>query len=53
MKTYSDSNRWAFGKLQRGKKDKKVQIKCSTDQCDISQFGLSVAIKKTKNSGCL
>lgn len=38
---------------ERGKKDKKGQIKCSTDQCDISQFGLSVAIKKTKNSGCL
>lgn len=40
--------------VERGKKDKKVQIKCSTDQSDIiSQFGLSVAIKKTKNSGCL
>lgn len=40
--------------IERGKKDKKVQIKCSTDQSDIiSQFGLSVAIKKTKNSGCL
>lgn len=54
MKTYSDSHRWAFGKLERGKKDKKGQIKCSTDQSDvISQFGLSVAIKMTKNSGCL
>lgn len=40
--------------IERGKKDKKVQIKCSTDQSDIiSQFGLSVAIKKTKNLGCL
>lgn len=40
--------------IERGKKDKKVQIKCSTDQSDIiSQFGISVAIKKTKNSGCL
>lgn len=40
--------------IERGKKDKKVQIKCSTDQSDIiSQFGLSVAIKKTKSSGCL
>lgn len=40
--------------IERGKKDKKIQIKCSTDQSDIiSQFGLSVAIKKTKNSGCL
>lgn len=40
--------------IERGKKDKKVQIKGSTDQSDIiSQFGLSVAIKKTKNSGCL
>lgn len=40
--------------IERGKKDKKVQIKGSTDQSDIiSQFGLSVAIKKIKNSGCL
>lgn len=40
--------------IERGKKDKKVQMKCSTDQWDIiSQFGLSVAIKKTKNLGCL
>lgn len=42
------------GPLENYRERQKGQIKCSTDQSDIiSQFGLSVAIKKTKNSGCL